>query len=282
MTHTALITGSTSGIGRATAEALAKFGWQVIVHGRSIDTCRQTVQDLKAATQSTTIDFIAADLSDLRAIRSMAAEVQERFPALHILILNAGTFSNSRILSPDQLERTWVVNYLSRFLLTNLLLDTLKYNAPSRIVDISGAYHAKGQIHFEDINLAEGYSMSAANNQSKLANVLFTYKLARELEGTAVTINTLHPGAVNTGSVLKTAGFSPFFRVFYRLMSPFFKDPGKGAATSVFLAAAPEVDGISGKYFVNKQARKSGALTYDEALQERLWAVSNELVGAHF
>ncbi len=223
MNRTALITGSTAGIGKATALALAKMGWAVIVHGKEEAKCQDTVKELMQLSNNTDIHYCCSDLADLKAVKQMADEIIHSYPYLNVLINNAGTFSHERKLTNSNLEMTWVVNYLSRFTLTNSLLDTLKLNAPSRIVDVSGAYHAKGQINFEDISLEHNYSMARANNQSKLANVLFTYHLSRILEGTNVTINTLHPGAVNTGSVLKSEGFSPFLKWIYRLMIPFFK-----------------------------------------------------------
>ena len=274
MKQTALITGSTSGIGKATATALAKRGWHVIIHGRDMQKCLQAAEEIKQATQCQKIDFLVADLSDLAAVKQMALVIPQRFPQLNVLVNNAGTFHHSRILTSDGLEQTWVVNYLSRFLLTYLLLDTLKQNQPSRIIDISGMYHSKGEIHFEDVSLAHQYSMGKANNQTKLANVLFTYKLARELEGSGVTSNTLHPGAVNTGSVLRSEGFSPFFKWMYRLMSIFFKTPEQGAATSVFLASSPEVEDVSGRYFINQKPATSSPATQKIELQDQLWEFS--------
>ncbi|MEZ4849857.1 MAG: SDR family oxidoreductase [Bacteroidia bacterium] len=278
MPNTALITGSTSGIGKATALALAKKGWHIIIHGRNQSSCLQTIAELKSLSNNPKIDFIHADISDLKQVKNMADEIKQRFPQLNILINNASTFSQSRKLTSDGLEQTWVVNYLSRFLLTNLLLSSLKANAPSRIIDVSGMYHAKGKIHFEDINLKQGYTMNKANSQSKLANVLFTYHLARQLEGEQVTINTLHPGAVNTGSILKAEGISAFAKMMYRMFSVFLKTPEQGAKTSVYLASSAEVEGVSGKYFVGSKAKRSSEESYDLRLQEQLWEVSEGMV----
>ena len=278
MNNTALITGSTSGIGKATAIKLAGLGWNVVIHGRREDRCEATVREIKAMTRNEQVAFVRADLSELSQVKALAEKIRTDFPELNVLINNAGTFSNTRLVTGDGLERTWVVNYLSRFLLTTLLLDVLKKNGASRIIDVSGAYHSKGYIHFDDIHLAKHYSMAIANNQSKLANVLFTYKLARMLEGTPVTVNTLHPGAVNTGSVLKADGFSAFFKWFYRLLIPFFKSPDQGAKTSVFLASSPEVEAVSGKYFVNKKAKKSSKASYDIPLQDKLWDLSERMI----
>ncbi|HAA19538.1 MAG TPA: short-chain dehydrogenase [Cytophagales bacterium] len=277
-TQSAFITGATAGIGKATALALARLGWHVCVHGRKSASCQTTVADIKKSTGNESIDFVTADLSDLSQVHALADRVTFQAPQLNILVLNAGTFAPQRHRTVDGWERTWAVNYLSRFLLTHLLLDHLAQNGPSRIIDVSGAYHAKGKIHWNDITLARGYSMSQANNQSKLANVLFTYRMDRYLQGSPVTINTLHPGAVNTGAVLRTAGLSGFTKTMYRLMSPFFKSPERGAATSIYLASSPEVEGISGKYFVNQKPRQSTAVSYDLPLQERLWFRSQEMI----
>lgn len=278
MKTTTLITGSTSGIGKATAQALAQEGWQLILHGRKEETCRAVAEELKATTQNEQIDFIHADLSELAQVQRMADEIKERFPMLNVLINNAGTFSKQRILTREGLERTWVVNYLSRFLLVNELRELLEQNRPSRIIDVSGAYHKKGQIHFEDISLKKDYSLYEANNQSKLANVLHTQYLAEQILPKGITLNTLHPGAVNSGSILKSADFSAFAKWTYRLMAPMIKTPAKGAATSVFLAKAKELEGITGKYFVNQKIAASSKASQDIHLQEQLWQLSQQMI----
>lgn len=276
MNYTALVTGSTSGIGKATALALAFKGWKVIIHGRNSELCKLVVAEIIDKTGNLQVEYIVSDLSNLDSVISISKEITDRFPELNILINNAGTFSNLRKLTKQGFEITWTVNYLSRFLLTNLLLDLLKQNTPARIVDVSGMYYAKGNLNFSDISLRENYSMSKANNQSKLANVLFTYYLARRLKGTGVSINTLHPGAVNTGSVLKAEGFSKTAKLLYKLVSVFFKSPKKGAETTIFLASSPSVEGISGKYFIGNEAVKSSDLSYDQGLQKELWNYSQK------
>ncbi len=269
--NTVLITGSTSGIGKATALSLAEMGWTVIIHGRQEKECQDTIQEIRSKTQNTRIEFVIADLSDLHSVNQLANTVIEKYPGLNVLINNAGTFSTARKITSDGLEQTYVVNYLSRFLLVQRLIDTLKQNSPSRIIDVSGTYHAKGKIDFDDLTLTHNYSMANANNQSKLANVLFTYKQSRLLDAKEITINTLHPGAVNTGSILRSNEFSVFFKFLYRLLSIFFKSPKQGAETSVFLATSENLEGKSGKYFENKKEVQSSPMSYDTDLQEKLW-----------
>jgi NAD(P)-dependent dehydrogenase (short-subunit alcohol dehydrogenase family) len=268
---TVLITGSTSGIGKATALSLAALGWTVIIHGRQAKECQNTAREIITKTQNNRIDFVVADLSDLHSVNQMANTMIEKYPSLNVLINNAGTFSTTRKITSDGLEQTYVVNYLSRFLLVQRLLDTLKQNSPSRIIDISGTYHSKGKIDFNDLTLKNNYSMANANNQSKLANVLFTYKQSRLLDAKEITINTLHPGAVNTGSVLRSNEFSAFIKFIYRLLSIFFKTPKQGATTSVFLATSENLEGQSGKYFENQKEVPSSKMSYDIDLQDKLW-----------
>ncbi|MDX1957445.1 MAG: SDR family oxidoreductase [Leptospiraceae bacterium] len=276
MNQTVLITGATSGIGFATALSLAELGWTVIIHGRKEETCKKSVKEIKSKTLNKNIHYISADLSDLTSVNKMSDSIRENHPNLNVLINNAGTFSTTRKLTKDDLEQTWVVNYVSRFLLVYRLLDLLKKNSPSRIIDVSGTYHSKGNIHFEDLSLKDMYSMANANNQSKLANILFTYKLSRILKTSQVTINTLHPGAVNSGSILRSDDFSVFFKLIYRILSVFFKTSKQGAATSVYLATDETLQKVTGKYFENKKQIPSSEMSYNEKLQDKLWDTSIE------
>ncbi len=273
-----LVTGATSGIGKATALELARMGAIVIIVGRNEERGKLVQRDLQDTSGNPSVDFLLADLSSQQSVRSLAQTFKSQYSQLHVLINNAGTFLTKRQVTEDGLEMTLAVNYLSRFLLTHLLVDVLKQSAPARIINVAGAYHAKGEIYFDDINLEQNYSGSRANNQAKLADVLFTYALAQRLAGTKeVTVNCLHPGAVRTGSIYKDPDVSFSKKLMYKLFSPFFKPPEKGAETSIYLASSPEVDGITGKYFVNKKAVKSAPMTYDSALQERLWKLSVQL-----
>jgi NAD(P)-dependent dehydrogenase (short-subunit alcohol dehydrogenase family) len=198
-----------------------------------------------------------ADLSSQAAIRQLVQDFKGRYQQLHVLINNAGIFLSKRTVTADGIETHFAVNYLAPFLLTNLLLNVLKASAPARVVSVAGVYHRKATMDFDDLMCEKDYSGSKANNRTKLALVLFTYELSRRLEGTEVTANCLHPGAVATGLVEKDSDFPPLSRFFYNLFKPFSSSPEKGAETSIYLASSPEVTGITGKYFEKKAAIES-------------------------
>jgi NAD(P)-dependent dehydrogenase (short-subunit alcohol dehydrogenase family) len=215
-----------------------------------------------------------ADLSSQEQIRRLADDFKAAYPRLDVLINNAGVFRSERITTADGIEMTFAVNHLAYFLLTNLLLDVLKASAPSRIVNVSSGAQSNGTIDFDDLQGEKGYKGTKAYSQSKLANVLFTYELARRLEGTGVTANCLHPGAVRTNF---GSGSSGVFGFMVRALRPFIISPEKGAETSIYLASSPEVEGVSGRYFVKKAEARSSDVSYDERLARRLWKVSAEL-----
>lgn len=163
-----------------------------------------------------------------------------------------------------------------------MLLDTLKNSAPARIIDVAGAYHSKRRIDFEDLQGEKNYDGTRANNQTKLANVLFTYELSRRLQGTGVTTNCLHPGVVATSLVEKDPDYPSVLMILYKLSKPFFKSPEKGAETSIYLATSPQLEGVTGKYFVNKREVNSSKKSYDEEMSKRLWEISQELTGLSY
>ncbi|MHA2225878.1 MAG: SDR family oxidoreductase [Candidatus Hodarchaeales archaeon] len=272
-----IVTGATSGIGKATALSLARMGSIVVIVGRNEEKGKRVQREIQDLSRNKNVDLFFADLSSQKSVKNLAQAFKEKYQQLHVLINNAGIFFTKRHVTEDGLEMTFAVNYLSRFLLTNLLLDLLKMSVPARIINVAGAYHAKGEIHFDDIILEHDYSSTKANNQAKLADVLFTYELARRLEGTNVTVNCLHPGAVKTGSIYKDKDTPMMMKIMYKLFSPFFSSPEKGAETSVFLASSPEVEGVTGKYFVNKKPKRSAEKTYDTDLQKKLWDISVKL-----
>jgi retinol dehydrogenase-14 len=270
-----LITGATSGIGRATAMGLANMGASAVMVGRDRGRGEAALAEIKEKSGNASVDLMLADLSSQEEIRRLADEFKEAHPRLDVLINDAGLFRSKRITTADGMEMTFAVNHLASFFLTNLLLDVLKASAPSRIVNVSSGDHTNGTIDFDDLQGEKGYKGAKAYSQSKLANVLFTYELARRLEGTGVTANCLHPGAgvrTNFGS-----GVSGVFGFMVRALRPLMISPEKGAETSIYLASSPEVEGLSGRYFVKKAEARSSDMSYDERLARRLWEGSAQL-----
>jgi retinol dehydrogenase 14 len=269
-----LITGATSGIGKATAVGLANMGASVVVVGRDRGRGEAAMAEIKESSPNASVDLMLADLSSQKEIRQLAEEFKDAYPRLDVLVNNAGVFLGKRITTADGIEMTFAVNHLAYFLLTNLLLDVLEASAPSRIVNVSSGAQSNGTIDFADLQGEKGYKGTKAYSQSKLANVLFTYELARRLEGTGVTANCLHPGAVRTNF---GSGSSGIFGFMVRALRPLMVSPEKGAETSIYLASSPEVEGVSGRYFVKKAEARSSDESYDERIARRLWEVSAEL-----
>lgn len=271
---TVLITGATSGVGKATAMGLANMGARVVMVGRDRGRGEAAMADIKENNGNASVDLMLADVSSQKEIRRLADEFREAHPRLDVLINNAGVFRSERITTADGIEATFAVNHLAYFLLTNLLLDRLKASAPSRIVNVASADHSNGAIDFDDLQGEKGYRGAKAYSRSKLANVLFTHELARRLQGTGVTANCLHPGVVGTNL---GSGVSGAFGFVVRALRPLMKSPEKGAETSIYLASSPEVEGVSGGYFVKKAEARSSNASHDERLATRLWEVSAEL-----
>jgi len=272
-----LVTGANSGIGKATALGLAKMGATVVMVCRDANKGEAALSEIKRKSGSNSVDLLLADLSSQEAIRRLATEYKSKYQQLHVLINNAGVYYTKRHVTVNGLEAMFAVNYLARFLLTNLLLDIIEQSAPARIINVAGAYHAKGKINFDDLQGEKDFDGQRANHQSKLADVLFTYELARRLEGTGVTINCLHPGMVATDLIDKDKDFPVFFKYLYKLSRPLMKSPVKGAETSIYLASSPEVESVTGRYFVNKKIAESSPESHDPQLAQRLWAVSEKL-----
>ena len=223
------------------------------------------------------VDVFVADLSSQREVRRLAEEVLTAYPRLDVLVNNVGGYWATRHATVDGLERTFAVNHLAPFLLTNLLLDRLRASAPARVVTVSSGAHAMGIIDFEDLQGERVYSGERAYNQSKLANVMFTYELARRLQGSGVTANTCHPGVVRTNFGREDS--KGWMRLMLPVIRPFLKSPDKGAATSVYLASSPAVQEATGQYFVKQKARRSSTASDDTTAAARLWDVSATLVG---
>ena len=273
---TVLVTGATSGMGMVIALALAENGAAVIVHGRNAKKAEDAVKEIKEKTGNPSIYFLVADFSKLEDVRKLAADVKKNFERLDVLINNAGAVFGKRTISADGHELTFQVNYLCHFLLTNLLLDLLKKSAPSRVVNISSGLHERGRIDFEDLNMNKKYNPNKAYANSKLANVLFTYELAKRLEGTGITVNVSNPGMAKTHLGYDSGGLTSFSKKFIDL---FGKSAEKGAETTIFLATSPEVETISGKYFEDKKVEQTSEITYDSSTAAKLWKVSMELTG---
>jgi retinol dehydrogenase 14 len=274
-----MVTGASSGLGKATALGLARLGAQVVMVCRDETLGEAARQDVIRESGNPEVSLFTADLSSQSEVYSLAETFKQRLKKLHVLINNAGVYLRERHLTEDGLEQTFAVNYLAPFLLTNLLLELLRASAPSRVINVAGAYHRRGRIHFDDLQLARAYTGTAANNQSQLARVLFTYELARRLNGTGVTVNCLHPGSVRTNITRDMPKSLQFLA--NTLFRPFFVSPERGAETILYLASSPEVEHTSGKYFVNKRPTKSSRASYDIELAKKLWTTSEWLSGLY-
>jgi len=273
---TCMITGASSGLGRAMALDLARMGAGLLLVCRDRTRGENVMAGIREQTGNSAVRLMLADLSVQQSIRTLAADFLARGEPLHVLVNNAGVFNLKRSLTADGIETVFAVNHLSYFMLTLLLLDRIKQSAPARIVNVASHAHRWGSINFDDLGGARSYRSSRAYGQSKLANILFTYELARRLEGTGVTVNCVHPGAVATGLGANNGALA---KLLMPLIGRFMRSPEQGAATQIYLAASPEVEGVSGKYFVDCKPAQSNQESYDTALARRLWEVSAEMTG---
>ena len=271
-----LVTGATNGIGKAAAQALAQIGATVVIVGRSAAKTVQVVEEIRAASGNKNVDSLLADLSSQQEVRRLADEFKSKYPHLHVLLNNAGGTFTTRQLSVDGIEMTFAFNHLAYFLLTNLLLDTIKASTPARIINVSSDVHSSGKIDFDNLQGERSYSSFGPYGNSKLANILFTTELARRLEGTGVTGNALHPGLTSTGFGKNNPGF--LMKIMGVLVPLIARSPEKGAATSIYLASSPEVQSITGKYFVDCKVTQPAPQATDMAVARKLWDVSAEMV----
>ena len=273
---TCLVTGANSGIGKYTAIGLAELGAKVVMVCRDPERGRAACEEIVSVTGNESIDLLIADLSVSDSIRQLAGTVLSRYDRLDVLVNNAGAYAATRTLTGEGLEQTFALNHLGYFLFTNLLLDLIKSSAPARIVNVASEAHRRSRIDFDDLMGERSYRAFRAYGQSKLANIMFTYDIARRLEGTNVTANCMHPGVVATNFAHRDGGMVGFLiKTFGFLM----RRPAKGAETAVYLASSAEVDGVTGRYFIDKKDVRSSAASYDESTARRLWQVSEELTG---
>ena len=273
---TCLVTGATSGIGYETALGLSRSGARVGLVGRDAVRTQRSAASIREAVPDAAVDVFVADLSSQAQVRRLAEDVRSAYDRLDLLVNNAGAIFDKSGKTVDGIERTWALDHLAYMLLTLELLDLVRASAPARIVNVSSMAHMRGRIDFDDIDGARSYSALKAYSQAKLGNVLFTAALARRLAGTGVTVNSLHPGVVASGFAGGTGGW---FGLGWKLIRPFLIAPSDGAATSLYLATSPDVENTSGSYFAKGKAVPASAAGRDEALQERVWALSLRQVG---
>ena len=271
---TCIVTGANAGIGKATALGLAKMGAKVVMVCRSRERGEVALAEITRESGNDSVSLLLADLSSQTAVRNLAAEFTATYPSLHVLINNAGIIPKRRTVTEDGLETQFAVNHLACFLLNNLLLDKLKANASARIINVSSKVHERASIDFDNLQSERSYRPTHVYAWTKLANVLFTYELARRLEATRVTANCLHPGPVATDLM---AGYMPSVPRF--MMKIIAHSPQNAAQTSLYLATSPDVEGVSGKYFVNQESALSSKASYDRTAARRLWEVSAKLTG---
>lgn len=272
-----LITGATNGIGKAAALAIARQGDHVVIAGRNPQKTEATAAELRLASGNPAVDFLVADLTSLAEVRRLAAEFTARYDRLHALVNNAGAFFMRREENDDRLEKTFALNHLSYFLLTNLLLDTLKASAPARVVNVASAAESSARVDWDDLQLTRKYRSFNAYALSKRFNLYFTYELARRLDGTGVTANALHPGSVATG--IWANPFGRFSGLAEPLTKLVMRSPEQGAETVVYLATSPEVEGMTGKYFIDRQERYSSRASQNPEAARRAWQISATLCG---
>lgn len=269
-----VITGATRGIGRSTARGLAELGATLVLVCRRREDGEQVARAFRGAPRAPPATVVTADLSSQRSIRDAAGVIRDRFPRLHALINNAGVIPTIRETTVDGLEMQFAVNHLAYFLLTNLLLDALAAGAPSRVVNVSSGAHQGGKLDFTDLQSERRYDPVRAYGRTKLANVLFTYELARRVRGAGITANCLHPGVIATKLL---ADYMNVPLAGGAVASTFGGSPDEGSESSVYLSASPEVEGVTGRYFVGRRETRSAPASYDEGLQHRLWEESVRL-----
>jgi len=276
-----VVTGANSGVGKATAIALAAAGARTVITARNEARGRAAREDIRRTTGSDQVDLVVFDLADLASVRAGAAELLDRTERIDVLVNNAGLVLSDRQVTVDGFEATFATNHLGPFLLTRLLTDRLVESAPARVVNVASTAHrgARTGLDFDDLQSTGHYRGMQAYSRSKLANILFTTELARRLDGTGVTANSVHPGTVASGFA-RDDDASGFLAFGVKVIKPFILTPAKGARTSVYVATSPDLADVTGQYFVKCRVRTPSPAARDEAAAILLWWVSEELVGA--
>lgn len=268
-----IVTGANTGIGKETALGLARLGATVVMVCRDRDRSDAPLSEIKQKSGNDRVELMICDFSSQNSIRQFAEDFTQRHDRLDVLVNNAGVVLRKRSLTEVGIESTFAINHLGYFLVTNLLLDVLKKSAPSRIVNVSSTAHRFGKLDINAWPVGRDYTAFGAYANSKLANVLFTYELARRLEGTGVTANCLHPGGVGTNLY---RGLPNFLQALIKLVTI---SPARGARTSIYLASSSEVEGVTGKYFVRRRQHESSEASRNDEAARILWEVSAELTG---
>lgn len=276
---TVVITGGNDGIGYQTALELARREAGILMLSRNRMKAENAVQQIKAASGNNRVDYVLADLANMKSIRAAAAEITTRLSQIDVLINNAGGVFSAFERTDDGLERTIGINHFAGFLLTGLLMEQIKKAGSARIVNVSSDSHYQGTIDFASFKENRNYTIFTGYRQSKLANVLFTFKLASLLKNTDVTVNCLHPGTVKTRLANKTGRWLSWA---WSLATLFAIDAAEGAKTSIYLASSPEAGNITGKYFYQCKVKEPNPLAYDEQLQEKLWKESEKITGVTY
>jgi NAD(P)-dependent dehydrogenase (short-subunit alcohol dehydrogenase family) len=268
-----VVTGANSGIGKVTALELAKLGATVVMLCLDKDRGEEAQTEIKAESGNESINLMLADLSSQQSIRQFVSDYQQKYDKLHVLINNAGVNLSKRYETVDGIEKVFAINTLAPFLLSNLLLKTLKNSVPARIINVASGVQSKS-INFDKIQSEKFFRSWKAYSRSKTALILITYEFARRLSGNGITINCLHPGFTKTNITRDYKGIIKFFT---KIIFRFAQSPEVGAETSIYLASSPEVEGVSGKYFINKKEAKSKDITYDKSVAKKLWDVCANL-----
>lgn len=273
---TILITGANSGLGKATALGLAERGAHVVMTARDRKRGEKARADIVRKTGNERVDLLVADLSTTGGVRGLADDFRAAHPRLDVLVNNAAVLTGTRQVTSEGNERQLFVNHLAYFMLANLLIDMLRASAPSRVINVTSTAHSSGSIDFDDIQFEHNYKGYKAYANTKLMNMMFTYELARRLEGSGVTANCVHPGVIHTGLL---RNFSFVLNALFGLLRVFFKKAREGAETPIYLAASPDVGEVTGKYFKYCRPLGSSEESYDREAQRRLWEVSETLTG---